>query len=167
MFPSRLSCNISSIPADMDLIVLIGIPAAGKSTFYRTNFASTHVLVSKDLLRNNRRPSRRQAQLISEALQAGHSVVVDNTNASSEQRAGLIALGRRYGATIIGYYFETQLKQSLERNSTRADKERVPNIAIFAMLKKMMPPTYEEGFDRLFCVHNNDDFTFNVSACAS
>jgi predicted kinase len=64
----------------VELIIRIGIQASGKSTFYRSRFASTHTLVSKDLLRNNRQPVRRQAQLIAEALQAGRSVVVDNTN---------------------------------------------------------------------------------------
>jgi predicted kinase len=136
----------------VELIILIGIQASGKGTFYRSRFASTHTLVSKDLLRNNRHPAWRQAQLIAEALQAGRSVVVDNTNASSEDRAVLIALGRQYGTEVIGYYFEPQVKQSLERNRSRAGKERVPDIAIFATLKKLVPASYEEGFDRRYCV---------------
>jgi len=47
-----------------ELVILVGLQASGKSTFYRRHLSGTHVLVSKDLLRNNRRPARRQVQLI-------------------------------------------------------------------------------------------------------
>ncbi len=149
----------------MELIIFVGLQGAGKSTFFRTHFASTHDLVSKDLIRNNGRPARRQYLLIEEALQAGHSVVVDNTNPTAADRADLIQLGRLYKVEIIGYYFETSVSQALARNRQRSDKDRVPDIAIFATIKKLVRPTYKEGFDKLFYVSANDDGTFNIS-CA-
>jgi predicted kinase len=48
----------------MEVVLLVGLQGSGMSTFYRTHHAATHVLVSKDRLRNNRRPRRRQMQLI-------------------------------------------------------------------------------------------------------
>ena len=146
----------------MELIILIGLQAAGKSTFFRAHFALTHDLVSKDLMPNNKRPARRQLQLVEEALQAGHSVVVDNTNPTVADRAGLTQLGRTFGATIIGYYFEPQVGQSLVRNKLRTGKERVPDIAIFATRKRLVAPSYEEGFDRLYNVTANDNGTFTA-----
>ncbi len=147
----------------MELIIFIGLQGAGKSTFFRAHFAATHDLVSKDLMPNNQHPARKQRQLIEESLQAGHSVVVDNTNATIANRAELIQLGRAYGASIVGYYFETSLSQALARNRQRTGKERVPDVAIFATKKKLVPPTYKEGFDKLFYVIANDDATFNVN----
>ena len=44
------------------LVILIGLQASGKSTFYRTRFADTHTWISKDRLRHNRNPGRRQQQ---------------------------------------------------------------------------------------------------------
>jgi predicted kinase len=41
-------------------VILIGLPAAGKTTFYREKFHATHDHVSKDLLRNNPRPEPRR-----------------------------------------------------------------------------------------------------------
>src|SRR5438552_6451239 len=82
---------------DMEIIIFIGLQGSGKSTFYQTHFAQTHVLISKDLFPNNKNPLRRQQQLIVEALQAGHSVVIDNTNASRENRTELIEIGHEYG----------------------------------------------------------------------
>jgi predicted kinase len=145
-----------------ELVILIGLQGSGKSTFYRTRFAGTHAWVSKDRLRNNRNPARRQRQLIEEALAAGRSVVVDNTNATAEERAGLIALGRSFGATVTGYAFESRLVDCLERNRRRTGKERVPDVALFVTQKKLRPPTPDEGFDRLFFVRLVGDGRFEI-----
>ena len=133
-------------------MILIGLPASGKTTFYRERFAETHSHVSKDLLRNNQRSDRRQEELIAESLAKGRSVVVDNTNATVEVRAPLMALARSHGATVVGYYFGTEAVDALRRNRTRQGRERVPDVAIFAIRKRLEPPSLGEGFDRLFSV---------------
>jgi predicted kinase len=150
------------IVASMELIIFIGLQASGKSTFYATRFAATHELVSKDRLRNNLNKERRQAQLIEAALQAGRSVVVDNTDATAAGRAPLIALGHAYGARVVGYYFPRDVRASRERNSQRVGRERVPDVAIYATAKKLQPPSYAEGFDALFDVHIVADSRFEV-----
>jgi predicted kinase len=147
----------------MELLLLIGLQGAGKSTFYHTRFASSHAYVSKDLLHNNRRPARRQLQLVEEALRQGQSVVVDNTNASRAERNELIELGKRLGARVIGYYFETNVARCRERNALREGRQRVPEVAIFATLKRLERPDYSEGFDELFFVRNNDEDGFDIS----
>ena len=148
----------------MELAIFVGLQGSGKSTFYKMHFATTHDYVSKDTFRSNRRPALRQLELVEESLQASRSVVVDNTNPAREDRSELIALGHRYGAEVVGYYFEVQLKKSIERNQQRTGKARVPNVAIFATQKKLVAPTHEEGFDKLFVVRTGDNFTFDVSA---
>jgi predicted kinase len=50
----------------VDLVIFAGLPASGKSTFFRARFAATHRHVSKDLMRNVRRKGPRQARLIEE-----------------------------------------------------------------------------------------------------
>jgi predicted kinase len=78
--------------------------------------------------------------------------VVDNTNASIAARAQLVALARAHGAQVIGYYFPTEAADALRRNRARRGRERVPDVAIFAIRKRLEPPSPEEGFDRLFTV---------------
>ena len=136
----------------MECVILIGLPAAGKTSFYRERFAGTHDQVSKDLLRNTRRPERRQEQLMAESLSSGRSVVVDNTNASAATRAPLIRLARTHGAQVTGYYFQTEAAAALRRNRVREGRERVPDVAIFAVRKRLEPPSVAEGIDRLFTV---------------
>jgi predicted kinase len=135
--------------AVLELIVFVGLPGAGKTTYYRANFAATHAHVSKDLLPNARRRDDRQERDIEAALASGKSVVVDNTNPSIDVRAPLIALGRRHGARIVAVYFETDVRTAIMRNRRREGKARVPDVAIFATKKKLVVPTIEEGFDEV------------------
>jgi predicted kinase len=130
------------------LIILVGLPGSGKSTYFREHFAATHVHVSKDLLPRG----ARQETLIDKTLAAGQSVVVDNTNPSAAIRAPLIALGRRHGARIVGYFFETDVKTALARNRLREGKARVPDVALFVTKKKLVPPSYDEGFDEIHVI---------------
>ena len=150
----------------MELIIFVGLQASGKSTFFRERFAATHEHVSKDLFRNNKNRNRRQAQLIETALKEGSLVVVDNTNPTVEDRRTLIEMGREFGARIIGYYFESDVRRSIGRNRRRIEKERVPDVAIFTTAKKLVAPSYSEGFDELYCVRMTDDFSFKVRPCA-
>src|SRR5437660_7547933 len=146
----------------MELIIFIGLQASGKSTFYRTRFVETHVHVSKDVLRNNRKPHRRQMQLIEDALREQKSVVVDNTNPTIEVRRPLISLGHMYGAKVIGYYFDAQVRDCIERNKQRIGKARVPDVAIYVTAKKLERPSYAEGFDKLYFVSIEDEATFQI-----
>jgi predicted kinase len=145
----------------MELIILIGLQASGKSTFYRTRFADTHVHISKDLLNSSKSQSKnqKQAERIERAFQEQRLVVVDNTNVTVQDRLLLIDIGRRYNATIIGYYFEPDVLTSRTRNKERTGKAQVPDKAIFITAYKIEPPTYEEGFDTLYYVRAGRDST--------
>ncbi len=160
---SDASANADNSAKPLELAIFIGLQAAGKTTFYQTCFAATHTHISKDLLRNNKRPERRQTQLIAEALAAGRSAVVDNTNATIAERATLIGLGRAARARIVGYYFPTTVGASLARNRERTGRARVPNVAIFARAKQLAPPTYAEGFDTLYTVAIAGEGAFTVT----
>src|SRR6185312_15452388 len=146
----------------MELIIFMGLQASGKSTFYHLRFAATHAYVSKDLLHKHK--GRRQMQLVEEALQAGQWVVVDNTNPTPLDREQLIRLGHEYDAEVIGYYFEARVRESLERNRTRSGKARVPDVAIYVTAKKLVPPSYAEGFDTLYDVRIAENSSFEVRA---
>ena len=132
-----------------ELVIFVGLQASGKSTYYLAHFAATHMHVSKDLMPNTRSRDAKQEQLIEAALSQGRSVVVDNTNPTPAARAPLLALGRRHGARVVAYYFETTVKDSVARNRLREGKARVPDVAIFVTAKKMVPPGKDEGFDEI------------------
>jgi len=131
----------------LELVIFTGLPGAGKTSFYRERFAATHVHVSKDLWPNARRRDERQRRLVDENLRAGRSVVVDNTNPTPSEREPLIAIARDLGATVASYAFVVTVEEALRRNAGREGRARVPDVAIFAIAKRLVVPAHTEGFD--------------------
>jgi predicted kinase len=147
-----------------ELVILIGLPGAGKTSFHRARLARTHVHVSKDLMRNRRDRQARQMALVDEALAAGRSVAIDNINATVADRAVLIEAGRRRGATVVGYVLHADAAECSRRNRARVGRERVPEVAIRAAAKRFEAPSRGEGFDRLLAVRAENG-RFDVTPC--
>ncbi len=146
----------------VEVVLLIGLQGAGKTTFFRRSFADTHLHISKDNFRNATNRQKRQLHLLNEALEQQKSVVIDNTNPTPESRVPIIELAHRHGAQVIGYYFQSLVRACLERNAGREGKARVPDVAIFATSASLVLPRYEEGFDRLFYVRQAEGGSFEV-----
>jgi predicted kinase len=145
-----------------EFVLLIGLQASGKSTFYQQQLATTHTHISKDLLAHVKNPNARQQRLLEEALSQNKSVALDNTNPSLEVRAAVIATAKRFNAKCTGYYFESKVKDCLARNSLRVGKARVPDVALFSTIKKLALPSLEEGFDELFYVRMLPESGFQI-----
>jgi predicted kinase len=145
----------------MELAVLIGLQASGKTTFCR-RFLARHVVVSKDAFPNARNRQRRQLRLVAEALDAGHDVAVDNTNPSSEEWEPLLALARDHRAATVGYWFPPDLPASRERNAARSGRARVPDVGLYATVKRLQRPRPADGFDRLYLVRFDGTGGFHV-----
>jgi predicted kinase len=147
----------------LDLAVLVGLQAAGKSTFYEQQLAGRYGLVSKDLFpRGARNKQRRQLRLVAEALSAGESVAVDNTNPSPEEWEPLVTLGHAHGATATAYWFPPDLTGSLRRNAAREGRDRVPDVGIHATLKRLRRPSVSDGFDAVLEVRFDGRGGFQV-----
>lgn len=116
------------------MLLFIGIQASGKTTFYLQHFFDTHVRVSLDLLRTR------------------HRFVIDNTNATLEERARYISQARKAKCRVVGYFFEPDPKASFERNQQRGKKHYVPPAGLFGTLKRLERPRVDEGYDALFRV---------------
>ena len=132
-----------------ECVILIGLPGAGKSTFYRQRLATTHEQVSKDLFPHARNRQARQDARLHAALSAGRSVAVDNTNVSFAERAAIIAIARQHRARIVGHLIEATTREAVARNERREGRGRVPKVAIFACAKRFAQPEPSEGFDEL------------------
>lgn len=132
----------------MEMVILIGIQASGKSSFYRACFFDTHVRISLDLLRTRHR-QRRLMQLCLETRQA---FVLDNTNVTAAERALAITPAREAGFTVTGYCFVPRLNESLARNRLRTGKALIPDKGVIGTYTRFECPRRHEGFDRLFKV---------------
>ncbi|HEX5565500.1 MAG TPA: ATP-binding protein [Streptomyces sp.] len=146
-----------------ELVVLVGLQASGKSTFRARRFSGGHAVVSKDLFpRSARHKQRRQLRLITEALERGRSVVVDNTNPSPLEWAPLIDVGRAHGARVVAYWFPPDVPGALARNAARPGRERVPEAGIRDTLGRLRRPHRSDGFDAVWEVRFDGRGGFDV-----
>ncbi len=146
----------------MEAILFTGIQATGKSTFYQQYFADTHIRINLDMLKTR----HREDILVKACIAAKQRFVVDNTNPTVENRQKYIALAKKAEFKLIGYYFQSKLKEAIQRNSTRTGKACIPEKGIKAAYGKLQIPIFSEGFDALYYVTINSDNTFTIKEWA-
>lgn len=132
----------------MEIIILVGIQGAGKSTFYQKHFVDTHVRVNLDMLRSR----NKERIFITSCFAMSQKFVVDNTNPTKADRAPYIALAKYFKYKVIGYYFDVSIAECIERNKSR--KQPIPIIGLHATNNKLQLPVLEEGYDQIFYVNN-------------
>ena len=132
----------------MEAVILVGIQASGKSTFYKQRFFDTHVRISRDLLRTRNRERR----LLEACLDTRQPFVIDNTNVLAEERARYLAPAKAAGFRVVCYYFRTGTRAAIARNKLRQGKAVVPIPGILGTYKKLEEPRMDEGFDELYLV---------------
>ena len=142
----------------MKCVIFIGIQASGKTEFYKQNFFNTHVRISMDMLRTR----HREDVLLNACIEAKQPFVVDNTNPTAKERSKYIVAARQGQFKIIGYYFQTDIQGSLERNENRSGTEHLKRVAILGTHKKLELPSVKEDFDELKYVRIAEGFNFIV-----
>ena len=83
----------------MEAVILIGIQASGKSSFYKERFFDTHVRINLDMLKTK----HRQRVLLDACLAGKQPFVVDNTNVTEDVRSPLIGWAKAAGFRVVGY----------------------------------------------------------------
>jgi predicted kinase len=132
----------------VDLVLLIGIPATGKTTFCASELGHSHLRISRDVLGT----VHREHELFATALRTTTRIVIDDTNVTRADRARFIRPAREAGYTVRGFFFESRRRDALVRNSVRDERDRVPDVAIGDKSNRLELPSREEGFDELWFV---------------
>jgi predicted kinase len=151
------------------LILLIGLPASGKSSVAKQISASStgkSQIISTDAIRADlygdeeiqgewwqiQELIEQQFKLAVEQIESDRlsRVIYDATNTIQQYRKEAIALARQTGFNrITGFWVNTPLAICWQRNCQR--KRIVPEEILLEMdcSLKEAPPTLEDGFDRL------------------
>lgn len=130
----------------MEGIIFIGIQGSGKSTFYIQKFFNSHIRISLDLLKTR----NREKKILQTSLETSAKIVIDNTNPTTSDRAKYIESFKEYKYKVIGYYFESKIKDCMERNKNRLNP--IPEKGVLATYNKLHIPEYNEGFDELYYI---------------
>ena len=161
------------------MIILVGLPASGKSTYARKLANDGYVVVSKDMIRldkrlfgnreyNNKRGDeqfviKEEERIINSALGSGKSVVVDSTNFGKHQNR-LKNIAKQYNAEIeIKSFLDVPIKTLLERDKNREDSvgEQVIRKMFHTQVKKM--PTFLKYDSNLeTCIISDIDSTLTL-----
>jgi len=143
----------------MEALIFVGVQGSGKTTFYRERFFDTHVRISLDMLKTR----HREQLLLAACLAAKQPFVIDNTNPLPSDRARYIGAAREAGFRVVAYFFDTTLRDAIQRNNQRAGKQKIPVPAIAGAFRKLQVPTLEEGFDDVYSVKVAPEGGFIVS----
>lgn len=144
-----------------EMILFVGIPASGKSTFAELN-KSEAVIVSSDEIRatlfggvENQDKNDAVFTIVKTAtisnLKSGKHVFVDATNIARKRRIQFLkdikrAVGEDHLFNAI--FFPTPIEMAIKRNEER--DRHVPTHVIERMYKQLSPPTTDEGFDEVY-----------------
>ena len=140
------------------LIIMMGIPASGKSTF-----VARHLQDFSRINLDNLRTREREDAMLHALFLSEEDIVVDNTNVSPEERDKYFQLADQNGYMTVGIFMESILSDCLKRNAQREGDARIPDLGVEARAKDLTPPTEEEPFDFLFYAKMKDgDFEVNA-----
>lgn len=146
-------------PPKGSVILAIGLPGSGKSSWFKRNhitplssdmvrlllFDDAQEQRFQDLVFSNLR-SMLKARLIARRPLN----YVDATNLTQHERASWIKLAKDYGYEVQAVYFDVPLEVCLERNRRR--DRNVDEDVMRRMAAKLRPPTFEEGFSKVTVV---------------
>jgi len=137
-----------------EVIVMVGMPASGKSTFVRKHLLPHgYVHVNRDTLVTQEKCLQGARQ----ALTQGKSVVIDNTNPQAARRSEWIALARQFNVPARCFQMQTSEEMAKHLNIFRERKgetSRVPPIAYATFKKAFQQPTISEGFSEVRYIDN-------------
>ena len=144
-----------------NFIMLIGLPASGKSTYARSKANDNVIVLSSDEIREqlsngeynkkiNRQVFSTMNDLTIKYLNEGKDVIYDATNLNIKDRKGILDRVKLEAQNTYfkAVFFDVDFDTCLKRNDARTEN-KVPYQYMLFYRNKIQKPTEEEGFDEI------------------
>ncbi|EAA30326.3 PNK3P-domain-containing protein [Neurospora crassa] len=134
-----------------ELVLFVGPPGAGKSTFYWRHLKPLGFeRVNQDVLKSK----DKCLKAATEYLKEGDSVVVDNTNPDPDTRKQWVELAKKQGVPVRCVWFRTPLVVCEHNDAVRAlnkplnpeSRTSLPKLAFNSFNSRFKEPKVKEGF---------------------
>ena len=129
------------------MILAVGSPASGKSSFYFRHFKNRNfVHINRDTLKS----IQKCQALVKFSLKNNQSVYIDNTNPSRESRETFISIAKEFNIPVKCLQFTTDEWLCKHLNIYRSITKKidhVPTVAFNSFRSNYQPPVINEGFD--------------------
>lgn len=157
--PAREPAAPAKRPAKGAVILSVGLPGSGKTTWFKRHGVTP---LSSDLLRSllfDDPTEQRHQDLVFSSLRSLLRArlmarmpqnYVDATNLSPKERRHWIRMARDFGYEVHAVYFDVPLETCMDRNQRR--QRVVPEDVMHRMAAKLRPPAFEEGFSKIIVV---------------
>ncbi|KAJ3368226.1 hypothetical protein HDU91_000768 [Kappamyces sp. JEL0680] len=161
LLASKIDPDLKEALQRYQVIVCVGPPASGKSTFCFLHLPDHH-RVNQDTLKT----APKCIKAAAEHVAAGKNVVIDNTNPTKQVRESYVRLCPRDKVACLYFALPDHVVQHNDAFREHAhaykalldipgksfDAKHVPGVAYHSYYSKFQEPQLEEGFDRIFTI---------------
>eukprot|EP00051_Salpingoeca_urceolata_P025530 m.459687 g.459687 ORF g.459687 m.459687 type:complete len:454 (+) comp20342_c6_seq8:60-1421(+) len=140
-------------PGTPEVVVMVGFPGSGKSSFSKHAFPS-YEYISRDLLKK----WQKCVQACDQALSAGKSCIIDNTSPDVESRKRYIDVAKKHGVPVRVFWMTTprviaEHNNRLRRTDPATAAKYVSSMVFNMYNKNFKEPSTKEGVEAVVKVN--------------
>lgn len=151
------------------LIMMIGVPGSGKSTWVQNHKTEEMLWISRDKIRFDKLKEGEDYfahetevfnQFIEEiawGLKMDKTVIADATHLSRKSRASVLDKVRKFADTIEAVWIDTDIETAFKQNDMREGRAWVKHGIIRRMWFSLEEPTAKEGFNKITIIQEGKE----------
>ena len=141
----------------VSIVLMVGLPGSGKSTFAMSLCAPDFVYICQDLLKSRKRVE----DATRKAMAKNISVVIDRLNSTALQRSYFISIAKEFNASVSVVVMDTDPGLCNKRCCERVDHPTITSKddakrVIEQCLNTWENPRNEEGIHTIYTISNNE-----------